>query len=155
MLDEETKYTPLSLNLDLPKVGQSGFMTLGILDVDNFEDGENYLDVNGKVTGYRYSEDKGSEIMLDTFVQNVTIGGVLIDGNGTINGMAHSGQKTENGMDLFLPTETALRSLGLSICEKLYEKPSQWQQTVYKPVTELILKSKPKAPEEMKKEERK
>ena len=155
MLDEETKYTPLSLNLDLPKVGQTGFMTLGILDVDNFEDGENYIDTDGKVTGYRYSENVGSEIILDTFVQNITIGGVLIDGNGTINGMAHSGKKTENGNDLFLPTETALRSLGLSICEKLYEKKSPWQQTVYKPVTELILNAKPKAPEEMKEKERK
>ena len=155
MLDEVTKYTPLSLNLDLPKVGQGGFMTLGVLDVEDFEDGENYLDTDGKVTGYRYSEDKGSEIMIDTYVQNVTIGGVLIDANGTINGIAHTGKKTDNGTDLYLPTETALRSLGLSICEKLYEKKSPWQQTVYKPVTELILKSAPKAPEAMVKEERK
>ena len=93
--------------------------------------------------------------MVDTFVQHVTIGGVLIDGHGTINGLAHTGKKTENGMDLFLPTETALRSLGLSICEKLYEKNSPWQQTVYKPVTELIMKSTPKAPEEMREAERK
>ena len=155
MLDEPTAYTPLSLNLDLPKVNQEGFMVLGILDVEDFEDGENYIDNSGKVSGYRYSEDKGSEIMMDTFVQNVTIGGVLIDANGTINGVAHSGKKTESGQDLFLPTETALRSVGLSICEKLYERPSPWQQTVYKPVTEKILTSKPKAPEVMAPEERK
>ncbi len=155
MLDEATKYTPLSLNLDLPKVGQGGFMTLGVLDVEDFEDGENYLDTDGKVTGYRYSEDKGAEIMIDTYVQNLTIGGVLIDANGTVNGIAHTGKKTDNGTDLYLPTETALRSLGLSICEKLYEKVSPWQQTVYKPVTELILKSAPKAPEEMKIKDRK
>lgn len=155
MLDEATKYTPLSLNLDLPKVGQGGFMTLGVLDVEDFEDGENYLDTDGKVTGYRYSEDKGAEIMIDTYVQNLTIGGVLIDANGTVNGIAHTGKKTDNGTDLYLPTETALRSLGLSICEKLYEKVSPWQQTVYKPVTELILKSVPKAPEEMKIKDRK
>ena len=130
-------------------------MVLGILDVEDFEDGENYIDNSGKVSGYRYSEDKGSEIMMDTFVQNVTIGGVLIDANGTINGVAHSGKKTESGQDLFLPTETALRSVGLSICEKLYERPSPWQQTVYKPVTEKILTSKPKAPEVMAPEERK
>lgn len=153
MLDESTKYTPLSLNLDLPKVGQGGFLTLGVLDVDDFEDGENYIDNNGKVTGYRYSEDVGSEIMVDTFIQRVTIGGVLIDGHGTVNGLAHTGKKTEGGTDLFLPTETALRSLGLTICEKKYEKSSPWQQTVYKPVTELILKSTPRAPEEMKSEE--
>ena len=155
MLDEPTAYTPLSLNLDLPKVNQSGFMVLGMLDVQNFNDGENYIDNSGKVAGYRYSEDKGSEIMVDTFVQNVTIGGVLIDANGTINGVAHSGKKTNSGMDLFLPTETALRSVGLSICEKLYAKPSPWQQTVYKPVTEKILTSAPKAPEAMKAKDRK
>ncbi len=155
MLDEPTLYTPLSLNLDLPKVGQGGYMTLGLLDVENFEDGENYIDNNGKVVGYRYSEDKGSEIMMDTFVQNVSIGGVLIDGHGTINGMAHLGKKTDSGMDLFLPTETALRSVGLSICEKLYDKSSPWQQTVYKPVTQKILTSAPKAPEVMKVQDRK
>ncbi len=155
MLDEPTAYTPLSLNLDLPKVNDEGFMVLGILDVDDFADGENYIDNSGKVTGYRYSEDRGSEIMMDTFVQHVTIGGVLIDRHGTINGMAHSGKKTENGQDLFLPTETALRSIGLSICDKLYEKPSPWRQTVYKPVTEKILSSAPKAPEVLAPEERK
>ncbi len=155
MLDETTNYTPLSLNLNLPKVNQDGFMVLGMLDVDNFADGENYIDNSGKVSGYRYSEDKGSEIMMDTFVQNVTIGGVLIDAHGTINGVAHSTEKTEKGMDLFLPTETALRSVGLSICEKLYDKPSPWQQTVYKPVTEKIMNSAPKAPEVMKPQDRK
>ncbi len=155
MLDEPTAYTPLSLNLDLPKVNDEGFMVLGILDVDNFADGENYIDNSGKVTGYRYSEDRGSEIMMDTFVQHVTIGGVLIDPFGTINGVAHTGQKTENGQDLFLPTETALRSVGLSICEKLYDRPSPWQKTVYKPVTEKILSSTPKAPEVLAPQERK
>lgn len=155
MLDESTAYTPLSLNLNLPKVNQDGFMVLGMLDVDDFADGENYIDNSGKVAGYRYSEDKGSEIMMDTFVQNVTIGGVLIDAHGTINGVAHSAKKTEKGMDLFLPTETALRSVGLSICEKLYDKPSPWQTTVYKPVTEQIMNSKPKAPEVMKPQDRK
>lgn len=155
MLDQKTEYTPLSLNLELPKTGQVGYMVLGILDVDHFSQGENYIDNNGKILGYRYSEDKGSEIIADTAVQTVTIGGVLIDNHGTINGIAHTGIKTDSGNDLFLPTETALRSVGLSICEKLYEKPSPWQQTVYKPVTEIILKSAPKAPEVLKKEERK
>ena len=86
---------------------------------------------------------------------HVTIGGVLIDPFGTINGVAHTGQKTENGQDLFLPTETALRSVGLSICEKLYDRPSPWQKTVYKPVTEKILSSTPKAPEVLAPQERK
>lgn len=155
MLSNPTEYTPLSLNLDLPKVGETGFMTLGMLDVDTFDNGsENYLSTDGKILGYRYSDDKGSEIIVDSNVQDVTIGGVLIDSHGTINGIAHTNLKTENGKDLFLPTETALRSLGLSICEKVYATPSPWQQTVYKPVTELIMQA-PKAPEEMPVKDRK
>lgn len=153
MLDQNTEYTPLSLNLELPKSGENGYMVLGVLDVDN--SAENYIDNKGKILGYRYSEDKGSEIIADTAVQTISIGGVLIDGHGTINGIAHTGIKTDTGNDLFLPTETALRSVGLSICEKIYEKPSPWQQTVYKPVTEVILKSKPKAPEVLKVQDRK
>ncbi len=155
-LDTPTEYMPLSLNLDLPQVGQGNLMVLGMLDVNNFQDGENYISTNGKVTGFRYSEDKGSEIMLDTDVQNMTIGGVLIDEHGTIYGIAHTGEKTEGGKDLFLPTETALRSVGLSICEKLYEKRSPWEKAVVaKPVTEKIITAKPKAPEALAVKDRK
>ena len=51
-------------------------------------------------------------------------------------------------MDLFIPTETALRSLGVTICEKIYEKKSPWEKTVYKPVTEKV-KQETVAPEVM------
>lgn len=89
VLDEKTKYTPLSLNLDLPDVGQNGFLALGLLDIDgSFENGEGYLDNAGTVNGYRYSDEKGAQIIIDTFVQTVTIGGALIDEHGTINGFA-------------------------------------------------------------------
>ena len=155
MLDTKTDYTPLSLNTDLPKTGQTGFMTLGLLDVEAFDNGsENYIDNSGKVLGYRYSDDKGSEIIVDTNVQDIAIGSVLIDSHGSVNGFAHTGQKTDNGKDLFLPTETALRSLGLTICDCVWETPSQFQQTVYKPVTQII-HTVQKAPEEMKKQDRK
>ena len=155
MLDTKTDYTPLALNLDLPKVGQSGFMTLGLLDIETSEDGsENYIDNSGKILGYRYSDDKGAEVIVDTNAQDIAIGSVLIDAHGSINGVAHTGQKTGQGKDLFLPTETALRSLGLTICDYVYEAPSPWQQTVYKPVTQAI-ETVQKAPEEMKKEMRK
>lgn len=155
MLDTKTEYTPLPLNTDLPKTGQTGFMTLGLLDVEAFDNGsENYIDNRGKILGYRYSDEKGSEIIVDTNVQDITIGSVLIDNHGSVNGFAHTGQKTDNGKDLFLPTETALRSLGLTICDCLWEAPSPFQQTVYKPVTELVHVVQ-KAPEEMKKSERK
>ncbi len=155
MLDEPTEYTPLALNINLPKVGETGFMTLGMLDVETFDNGtENYIDNSGKILGYRYSDDKGSEIIVDTNVQDLVIGSVLIDSHGAVNGIAHTGQKTDAGKDLFLPTETALRSLGLTICDCAWEAPSPFEQTVYKPVTELISVA-PKAPEEMKVQDRK
>lgn len=146
VLDEKTKYTPLSLNLDLPDVGQNGFLALGLLDIDgSFENGEGYLDNAGTVSGYRYSDEKGAQIIIDTFVQTVTIGGALIDEHGTINGFAADGKKTDDSPDLFIPTETALRSLGLSICGKPFTDKSPWQK--YKPLTEAILKnSGPKDP---------
>ena len=92
-------------------------MTLGLLD---FEHGEGYLDDNGKVSGYRYSEEKGAEIIVDTFVQTVTLGGTLIDNKGTINGLSASGKKLEDGPDLFVPIETALKSVGLTICDETF-----------------------------------
>lgn len=155
LLDEKTNYTPLSLNLKLPEVGQSGFMALGLLDVDDsFENGEGYIDNNGTVSGYRYSKEKGAEIIIDTFVQTVTVGGALIDEHGTINGLAHSGKKNDESPDLFIPTETALRSLGLSICEKTFENKSPWQK--YKTLTEAIkYNSGNKEPGIMKAKERK
>ncbi|MBR2299688.1 MAG: hypothetical protein IJ870_03840 [Alphaproteobacteria bacterium] len=156
MLETPTLYTPLPLNTDLPTVGQKGFMTLGLLDVEEFDNGsENYIDNSGKVLGYRYSDDKGSEIIVDTNVQDLVIGSVLIDSHGSVNGFAHTGKKTEAGKDLFLPTETALRSLGLTICDCAWEAPSKFEQTVYEPVTELIVKAAPVAPEVMKPVDRK
>ena len=155
MLDEPTEYTPLSLNLNLPEIGKDGFMVLGMLDVDNFANGENYIDNNGVIDGYRYTDDKGAEIILDTYVQDITVGGALIDQFGTINGIAHSTIKTEDGKDLFIPTETALRAVGLSICEKLYTTPSPWKTTVYKPVTKAIENPVSKAPEAMAVKDRK
>ena len=115
MLETSTTYSPLALNLSLPEVGHNGFLTLGLLDVNNFKDGEDYLENSARVEGYRYSEAKGAEILANTFVQNVTVGGALIYKDCTINGMAPSGVKTNDGLDIFIPTETALRSLGISI----------------------------------------
>lgn len=155
MLNEPTKYTPLSLNLDLPEIGRGNFMVLGMLDVDNFADGENYIDNQGVINGYRYTDDKGAEIILDTFVQEISVGGALIDEFGTINGIAHSSKKTDDGMDLFIPTETALRGVGLSICEKVYKTPSPWKTKVYKPISAAIEKPVSKAPETMAKKDRK
>ncbi|MBP5215607.1 MAG: hypothetical protein J6039_03510 [Alphaproteobacteria bacterium] len=149
MLDKSTEYTPLALNLSLPEVGKNGFLTLGVLDVKNFKSGQDYLENSARIEGYRYSEEKGAEIIANTFVQNVTVGGALFYKNCTVSGMAQSGVRTNEGLDSFIPTETALRSLGISICGHEYVEESPWQQTVYKPVTEQIkvVQEAPKVPE--------
>ncbi len=138
MLDKATEYTPLALNLQLPEVGRNGYLTLGLLDVKDFKDGEDYLENSARVEGYRYTEEKGAEILANTFIQNVTVGGALFYKDCTISGMAHSGIRTNDGLDVYIPTETALRSLGISICGHEYVEESPWQQTVYKPITEQI-----------------
>ena len=152
-LDKPVAYTPIALNLDLPAIDQEGFISLGLLDNDG-EAAKNYMDDEGRIYGYRYSDTLGTEIIVDTLVQKVSVGSVLIDRLGTVNGISNSAKQTEEGMDLFIPTETALRSVGLTICEKLYDKKSPWQKTVYKPVTEKV-QQETKAPEEMPEKDRK
>lgn len=152
-LEKPVTYTPIALNLDLPPIDQEGYISLGLLDKDG-EAAKNYMDDSGKIYGYRYSDTLGTEIIVDTLVQKVAVGSVLIDKLGTVNGISNSAKQTEEGMDLFIPTETALRSVGLSICEKLYDKKSPWEKTVYKPVTEKV-KQETKAPEAMPEAKRK
>ena len=154
MLNESTQYTPLALNLNLPEVGRNGYLTLGLLDVKDFKDGENYLENSARIEGYRYTEDQGAEILVNTFIQNVTVGGALFNKDCSVNGMAHSGIRTNDGLDVFIPTETALRSLGICICGQEYVEESPWQQTIYKPVTEQI-KVVQQAPEKMAPKDRK
>ena len=140
--------------MSLPEVGRNGFLTLGLLDVKDFKNGEDYLENSAKIEGYRYTEDKGAEILVNTFIQNVTVGGALFYKDCTISGMAHSGIKTDDGLDVYIPTETALRSLGISICGHEYVEESPWQQTVYRPITQQIQVIQ-EAPEVMLIEERK
>jgi len=156
VLDKPTQYTPLSLNLELPAVNKDNFMTLGLLNFTEGE-GEGYLETGGKVSGYRYDEDGTSQIVIDTFVQSATIGGVLIDEKGRITGMAHTSRPIKDGPDLFLPIETAMKSLGVGICGKefpqLKPKPQKsWRQ---KSVAPLIENTVQKAPEAMDVKERK
>lgn len=152
LLDEKTLYTPLSLNLDLPEINKDTYMTLGLLD---FESGEGYLDNNGKVSGYRYSEEKGAEIIVDTFVQTVTTGGALIDSHGTITGLSNSGKKLEDGPDLFIPIETALKSVGMEICGKAFGPEKEIPQ-ITRPISNAIeTNTGDKSPESMNKKERK
>ncbi len=152
-LNKPVAYTPIALNLDLPAIDQEGFISLGLLNNDGKE-AKNYMDDEGRIYGYRYSDTLGTEIIVDTLVQEVSVGSVLIDSLGTVNGISNSAKQTEDGMDLFIPTETALRSVGLTICERLYDKKSPWQKIVYKPVTEKI-QQETNAPEEMPEVDRK
>ena len=154
LLDEKTKFNPLPLRLALPEVGKEMFMTLGLLD---FDEGENYLETEGEVIGYRYSEEKGAEIIVDTNVQTQTLGSSLIDKNGNITGLSHSGIRTKEGGDLFIPIETALKSVGLNICGvKFTNKKPIALKAIDKPVSTAIDNSKgSKAPKAMSVKERK
>ncbi len=153
LLDEKTKFNPLPLRLALPEVGKEMFMTLGLLD---FDQGENYLETEGEVIGYRYSEDKGAEIIVNTYVQNQTLGSSLIDKNGNITGLSHSGIRADEGGDLFIPIETALKSVGLNICGVKFINKLPAAVSVAKPISTAIDNSKgSKAPEAMSVKERK
>ncbi len=154
LLETPTQYSPLPLSLELPEVNKDILMTLGLLDFD--KEGEGYLDNNGRVLGYRWTEERGAEIIVDTFVQSVTVGGALIDKNGNIVGISHDSKKLEDGPDLFIPIETALKSLGLEICGREFKakKPAA-VKTYETPLADAIDASKDKAPKPMTGKERK
>ncbi len=145
LLQEPTQYKPLPLSLELPEVDKDILLTLGMLDLDT--EGEGYIDNEGKVTGYRWSEDKGSEIEVDTFVQTVTLGGALIDMHGNIVGLSHVSKKTDTSPDLFIPIETALQGLGLEICGRKFgnDRPKA-VKTYQTPLADAIDASKDKTP---------
>ena len=154
LLDKPTVYQPLPMALTLPEVNKDILMTLGLLNFD--DEGENYLDNEGRVVGYRWSEERGAEIIVDTFVQTVTLGGALIDQKGNIIGIAHETKKSDNSPDLFIPIETALKSLGLEICGQrpAVHKPKPVQ--IYTPIADAIDNSKAdKSPKPMKGKKRK
>lgn len=154
LLDKPTVYQPLPMALALPEVNKDILMTLGLLNFD--DEGENYIDNEGRVVGYRWSEERGAEIIVDTFVQTVTLGGALIDQKGNIIGIAHETKKSDNSPDLFIPIETALKSLGLEICGQrpAVHKPKPVQ--IYTPIADAIDNSKAdKSPKPMKGKKRK
>lgn len=144
MLDKPTEYTPLPMELKLPEVNKDILLTLGLLNFD--DDGENYIDNEGRVVGYRFSEDKGAEIIVDTFVQTVTLGGALIDQRGNIIGISHKTKKDDNLPDLFIPIETALKAVGLDICGQRPAVAKPKAVRIYTPIADAIDKSGDKKP---------
>ena len=154
LLDQPTQFTPLPLSLQLPEVNRDILLTLGMLDLD--KEGEGYIDNEGKVFGYRWSEERGAEIIVDTFVQSVALGGALIDKNGNIVGIAHESKKLEDSPDLFIPIETALKSVGMEICGREFsQKKPAAIKTYETPLADAIDNSGNKAPKVMKGSERK
>ena len=144
LLEEPTEYTPLPMALKLPEVNKDVLLTLGLLDFD--ENGENYIDNEGRVVGYRFNEDSGAEIIVDTFVQTVTLGGALIDQRGNIVGIAHKTKKDDNLPDLFIPIETALKAVGLDICGQNSYTPKPKAVRIYTPIADAIDNSGDKKP---------
>ena len=154
LLDQPTQFTPLPLSLQLPEVNRDILLTLGMLDLD--KEGEGYIDNEGKVIGYRWFEERGAEIIVDTFVQSVALGGALIDKNGNIVGIAHESKKLEDSPDLFIPIETALKSVGMEICGREFsQKKPAAIKTYETPLADAIDNSGNKAPKVMKGSERK
>lgn len=131
--DTKMEFRPLSLNLGLPPIGQGGYMSLGLL---NNAEGEDYLDDKGKIKGYRYSDQMGTEIITDTFVQTVSSGGALIDEKGVVNGLASRNQKFDDKGDLFLPIQDAINSVGLEVCGQA--EPFKQAPMAVKPVSSAI-----------------
>lgn len=145
LMQEKTEYTPLALNLELPPVGSKGFMTLGL----NLEDGgEGYVDDSTEITGYRFSESKGAEIITNKHTQNQTLGGALVDNKGNIYGLAHYGKRLTNESDMFIPIESALKSLDVELCGREFLNQAPWQKS-------SIEKTQDQTPAEMKEKEKK
>lgn len=118
LLEAKTEYAPMPLRISLPDIGEEVFIGLGAPTLEN---GEGYLDDSGMVKGYRYSEENGAEIIVDTYVQENTLGGALIDKEGRILGMAHSGKRTDTSeVDFFIPISTALKSMDVYIKDRPY-----------------------------------
>ena len=139
MLKDPVEYTPLALAMELPPVGKGSYVAMG---ENALNEGSDYLLNKSQVTSYRYTEDGIAEIMTDNFAQGVNMGGILVDEQCRVAGISHRGDD-----NLFLPFETAIRSLGVEICGKAFPeiKPKVWQ----KPVAVYIDNPVAKAPEEM------
>lgn len=148
----ELYFTPLSLNMELPPVGKDGYISIGWL---NNAEGDNYLDDKGTIQGYRYSTDKGTEIIVNTFVQAVSSGSMLADDKGTINGFASAIKKYDNSSDLYVPILDAINSVGLEVCGQP-EAMAKIPTAVLKPVSTAIdSNTTSKAPEVLAKKKRK
>lgn len=111
---------PIPLRLDLPDVGEE-FYAIGTPMRGGFEGAMEF----GKVAGYRYS-GTGVDILTNTNVQSVTLGGVLVDENGNAAGLAHAGDSLIESRDGFIPIGDAFDALHIRIRDReMDETPMQ------------------------------
>ena len=145
VLSEHAEYAPLALTLELPPVGKGSYVAPAPAPKEDMS----YLNNTGKVTSYRYTQDGTAEIVIETFDPKATIGTALIDEKGRVAGLAHRAQ--DPSTDMFLPLETAMRSLGVEICGKAFPEvaPKPEVKPWRKPVAQYIDNSVAKAPEAM------
>lgn len=110
---EFDKYNwPVPLRLDLPDVGEP-FYAIGTPMRGGFEGAMD----KGKVAGYRFG-DSGVEILTNTNVQSVTLGGILVDENGNAVGLAHAGKSLIESRDGFIPIGDAFDALKIKIRDR-------------------------------------
>lgn len=143
VLSENAEYTPLGLNLELPAVGKDYYQFVGLKQVGN---GTDCMAESEKVNSYRYTQDGAAEIMIDSFNQGTVVGGTLVDNKGRVTGIAH---RAPDGAHLFLPMETAMRSLGVEICGKAFPEAKPQPKVWREPVSAFIDNPEAKAPEAM------
>lgn len=111
---------PIPLRLDLPEVGEP-FYAIGTPMRGGFEGALE----KGKVAGYRFS-DTGVDILTNTNVQSVSLGGVLVDENGNAIGLAHAGKSLIESRDGFIPVGDAFDALKVRIRDRdMDETPTQ------------------------------
>ena len=111
---------PIPLRLDLPEVGEK-FYAIGTPMRGGYEGAMEH----GKVAGYRFS-DAGVDILTNTNVQSVTLGGILVDDNGNAIGLAHAGNSLIDSRDGFIPIGDAFDVLKVRIRDRdMDETPTE------------------------------
>lgn len=118
---EFDKYNwPIPLRLDLPDIGES-FYAVGTPMRGGFEGALE----DGKVAGYRYT-DYGVDILTNTNVQSVSLGGILVDEHGNAIGLAHAGESFIDARDGFIPIGDAFDVLKVKIRDReVAETPTE------------------------------
>lgn len=111
---------PIPLRLDLPAVGEK-FYAIGTPMRGGYEGAMEH----GKVAGYRFS-NTGVDILTNTNVQSVTLGGILVDDNGNAIGLAHAGKSLIDSRDGFIPIGDAFDALKVRIRDRdMDETPTE------------------------------